>query len=128
MRSMINGIAAELGGSIKWCSRTHLTKKTDELMAAHLKKANAILKTDIVDVPNAKCGVTFDAGQAKNGHSFLALTIHWMTFEAGPSPRVVRAEKPVDALVPTSAAAAAPPTALSSGAVVELVGRFSVKS
>ena len=33
MRSMINGIAAELGGSIKWCSRTHLTKKTDELMA-----------------------------------------------------------------------------------------------
>ena len=88
MRSMINGIAAELGGSIKWCSRTHLTKKTDELMAAHLKKANAILKTDIVDVPNAKCGVTFDAGQAKNGHSFLALTIHWMTFEAGPRPKL----------------------------------------
>ena len=36
--------------------------------------------------------------------------------------------KSVDALVPTSAVAAAPPTALSSGAVVEFkfVGRFSV--
>ena len=42
--------------------------------------------------------------------------------------RAVRAEKPVDAFVPTSAAAATPPTVLSGGAVVELVGSLSVKS
>ena len=79
MSGLLDSIAAALGGSITWCSRTHLTHKTDEFMAEQLSKSNRILKAEIIDVPNAKCSITFDAGPAKNGHSFLALTLHWMT-------------------------------------------------
>jgi hypothetical protein len=83
MRSLIDGIATKLGGRIAWCSRTHLTKKTDEFLSEQLEKSNRVLQAEIVSVPNAKFSVTFDAGQAKNGHSFLALTMHWMTASPG---------------------------------------------
>lgn len=42
MRAMIDGIAADLGGSIKWCSRTHLTSQADKFMADQLLAANKI--------------------------------------------------------------------------------------
>lgn len=83
MRKMLDSVAATLGGQIEWCSRTHLTMKTDLYMLEQKDKLIKILKDEVIDVPDAMLSFTFDGGQASNGHSFMAATVHWMTVRAG---------------------------------------------